>query len=473
MGALRAYQAQAARFALDGLERYGGAGLFLDMGLGKTLTSIAVMDILHAARPSTRFLVVAPPLIAKYSWPDELEKWSGLHGLDWKLLAGSPKRRRELLKKDTAVTIVSQSLLKWLDENVEHWPWTIWIVDELSGYKNPDSGRFRILKARKANLNAHPSGNGRRSAMRGRPAHVVGLTGTPATKNLLDLWAQMFLIDSGRALGRTMSGYRDRWFVPSRMIQGPAGPRPIDWTPVEGARKAILDAVGPECLSMRAKDKLPDLPPLVQQDHWIDMPAETRSVYDAIRKDLVVDVKGREVTAANAGVLTGKLSQLTAGCLYPDTDDMDRHVTHMDDVKLDVLEDIVDSSDGQVLVFYRFKDELERLRGRFGERLHDVHEPDIVARWNDGRIPLLAAHPASAKFGLNLQKGGHEIVWLTLPWSLDDYSQANARLARSGQTDTVVVHRLVERHTVDGRILNVLAERESLHEAVMGALERD
>lgn len=473
MGALRSYQADAAGFALDALGRRGGAGLFLDMGLGKTLTSIAVMDVLHEADPSVRFLVIAPPLIAKYSWPDELAKWSALHSLDWAVLDGSPKRRMEALEKDAAVTVVSQGLLKWLDANVGRWPWTVWVVDELSGYKNPDSVRFRILKARRANLNARPLSGGGRSRAAGDRARVLGLTGTPATKNLLDLWAQMYLLDGGATLGPTMSGYRDKWFRPSRMIEGPYGPQVVDWEPREGARGQILGAIAPECMSMRASDKLPDLPPLVEQDHWLDMPAATRRAYSKIRRDLAVELgDGRQVTAANAGVLTGKLSQLAAGCLYPDPDDPDGAVERLDDAKMDELAAIREASDGQLLVFYRFRDELERMRARFGSDLHEVHEPDIVGRWNRGEIPMLAAHPLSAKFGLNLQEGGHEIVWMTLPWSLDDYSQANARLNRSGQRDTVVVHRLVERGTVDGRILDVLAERESLHDSVMAALRR-
>lgn len=473
MGALRSYQADAAGFALDALSERGGAGLFLDMGLGKTLTSIAVMDVLHEADPSMRFLVVAPPLIAKYSWPDELAKWSGLHSLDWTVLDGSPKKRLEKLESGAAVTVVSQGLLKWLDDNVNRWPWRLWVIDELSGYKNPGSVRFRVLKARRANLNAHPLPSGGRSRTAGPKARVLGLTGTPATKNLLDLWAQMYLLDGGATLGPTMSGYRDEWFRPTRVIQGPYGPQAVEWEPRAGARRAILGAVAPECMSMRASDKLPDLPPLVEQDHWLDMPKATRRTYSKIRRDLAVRLDdGQEVTAANAGVLTGKLSQLAAGCLYPDPDDPTGVVEHMDDAKLDELTAIRESSDGQLLVFYRFKDELERMRARFGSDLHEVHEPDIVARWNRGEVPMLAAHPLSAKFGLNLQDGGHEVVWTTLPWSLDDYSQANARLNRSGQRDTVVVHRLVERGTVDERILDVLAERASLHDSVMAALRR-
>lgn len=475
MGYLREYQAEAAAFALKSIRRCGGAGLFLDMGLGKTLTSIAVMDVLHAADPDMRFLVVAPSLVARKSWPDELDKWRGMHSLDWTALAGRPPaRRRELLEEDTAVTIVSQDLLAWLDRTVEVWPWRGLVVDELSGYRNPDSVRFRVLRARRANRAAHPLKGNRRSRAKGGPVEaVLGLTGTPATRNLLDLWAEMYLVDGGRALGDTMSGYRDRWFHPTRFVStGGAMPRAVDWEADDGARPRIMAAVAPEALSMRARDRLPGLPDMLAVDHWVDMPAATRRRYDELRRDMVAELGDREVTAANAGVLTGKLCQLTAGCLYPDADDPDGRVARLDDAKLDELERIVDGADGPVLVFYRFKDELERLRARF-DGLREVHEPGVLDEWNAGRVPLLAAHPASAKFGLNIQHGGHEIVWLSLTWSLDEYDQANARLHRSGQERAVRVHRILEEGTVDERMVDVLERRRSLHDAVMGALEGD
>lgn len=480
MGLLREYQAQAAAFALNSMRRHGGAGLFLDMGLGKTLTSIAVMDILHRADPTMRFLVIAPALVARKSWPDELDKWHGRHTLDWVTLAGerNTRKRRELLERDATVVIASQDGLKWLDTEVKVWPWRTIIVDELSGYRNPDAKRFRILKARRANRAAHPLKGGRRSRVAGGPVeYVLGLTGTPATRNLLDLWAELYLIDGGRVLGPTLAGYRDRWFHATRYVStGYGAPRPVDWEPNRGAREEIMRRVETECLSMRAADRLPGLPALMTVDHWLDMPAGTRAEYTTLRHDMTVTLHGdgadRDVSAANAGVLTGKLSQLTAGCLYPDSDDEDGHVIRLDDTKLDELERIVQDADGPVLVFYRFTDELERLRERF-PGLREVHEKGVLDEWNRGLVPILAAHPASAKFGLNIQHGGHVIVWLSLTWSLDEYDQANARLHRSGQDKPVMVHRLLEEHTVDERIVDVLEKRRTLHDAVMDALDKD
>ena len=450
MGALREYQAQAARFALDNLAHHGGAGLFLDMGLGKTLTSIAVMDILHAADPTLRFLVVAPSLVARNSWPDELDHWQNHHSLDWAVACGTPKQRQAALGKKATVTVINQENIVWLDQTMKEWPWKALIVDELSAYKNPGAKRFRALKRRRANMD-----------------WCLGLTGTPATKNLLDLWAEMYLIDQGATLGGTLTKYRNRFFHPSRWMAG----RVIEWAPNPGAQDEILSLIDNECLSMRAKDKLPGLPRLLTVDHWLDMPADTKTKYDMIRRDMVAELDdGRVVSAANAGVLTGKLSQLAAGCLYPDTDDMTGQVTRFDNAKLDRLDEIIQNADGPVLVFYRFQDELERMRNRYPD-LREVHEKNVLDEWNRGRIPLLAAHPAAAKYGLNIQHGGHEIVWTSLTWSLDEYDQANARLHRSGQDRPVTVHRLLESGTVDRRIVDVLAGRARLHDAVMGALK--
>ena len=282
----------------------------------------------------------------------------------------------------------------------------------------------------------------------------------------------MMLVDGGRTLGRSMERFKGEYFRESRWIKNPYGvSQCIEWEPLDGTQTRIMDRIGADCLSMRAADKLPGLPDLLTVDHWIDMPAETRAKYDEIRRAMVLEVSGREdVTAANAGVLTGKLSQLTAGCVYPDSDDSDRTVMHVDDAKMDELERIVAEADGPVLVFYRFKDELERMAKRFSG-MREVHEDGVLVEWNAGRVPLLAAHPMAAKYGLNIQHGGHEIVWLSLPWSLEDYDQANARLHRSGQSHPVRVHRICESGTVDSRILSVLERRASLHDAVMGALK--
>lgn len=452
---LHEYQKQAIRFALKAFASPShGCGLFLEPGLGKTLTSIAVMDIMHAADPHARFLVIAPALVARNSWPDELERWKNMHSLTWAAAVGTPKQRSKALDAGADVTVIGQDNLKWLDDKVGDWPWTGIVVDELSGYKTPRSNRGLIL---------------RRHARQAK--WTLGLTGTPATKNLLDLWGEIAVIDRSETLERSMTRYRDRWFTPTRYIDMGGCRQPIDYRPRDGAQQEILDLIEPFCLSMKASDRLPGLPSMIETDHWLDMPKPTRDTYDRLRRQMVAELgDGTTVTAANAGVLTVKLAQLTCGCLYPDADDPDGTIRHVDDVKLDALADIIGAADGPVLVFYQFKDELERMRARF-PGMREVHEKGVLEEWRQGRVPLLAAHPQAAKYGLNIQDGGHEIVWTSLPWSFDDYRQACDRLHRQGQKRTVRVHRLLESNTVDRRKLDVLTGRMMLHEAVMDALE--
>lgn len=302
---LHEYQKQAVRFALKAFASPSrGCGLFLEPGLGKTLTSIAVMDIMHAADPHARFLVIAPALVARNSWPDELERWKNMHSLTWAAAVGTPKQRSKALDAGADVTVIGQDNLKWLDDKVGDWPWTGLIVDELSGYKTPRSNRGLVL---------------RRHARKAR--WTLGLTGTPATKNLLDLWGEIAVIDRSETLERSMTRYRDRWFTPTRYIDMGGCRQPIDYRPRDGAQQEILDLIEPFCLSMKASDRLPGLPSMIETDHWLDMPKPTRDTYDQMRRQMVAELgDGTTVTAANAGVLTAKLAQLTCGCLYPRLD---------------------------------------------------------------------------------------------------------------------------------------------------------
>lgn len=462
---LHSYQASAVRFALDSFPRHHGCGLFLDMGLGKTLTTICIMDLWHATHPDARFLVVAPKTVAVNTWPAELEKWSQAHRLDFAVACGmkpDPKRRAEALARNATVTIINQENLGWLDKHVDEWPWDCIILDELSGYKDPGSKRFRLLKRRRRNLNASPL-----RSRRGREASwVLGLTGTPAAKGLMDLWAQCFLLDGGDALGATLTAYRTKWFTPGRRN----GNVVYEWKPRPEAYDGIMTAIAPFCLTMLARDKLPGLPQSTVIDHMVPMPEGTRAAYDEFRREQWMEVGDTEVSAPNAGVLCNKLAQFTAGCVYPDPE-VGGDVVHLDDAKLDELDRIITESQGeQILVFYQFRDELERLKARYGRLVHTTDEPDIVARWDRHEVPILATHPLSSRFGLNLQHSGHIVVWLALTWSLEDYSQANCRLDRQGQTRPVQIHRLLEPDTVDMRKVAVLSGRAELAGAVMDEL---
>lgn len=465
---LHAYQKQAVLFALQAFHTHGGAGLFLDMGLGKTLTTIAILDVMHRLHPDWRFLIVAPKTVAVNTWPAELAKWRQAHTLDWAVACGvksNAKQRREALAQQATVTIINQENLGWLDRELAQWPWDGIVLDELSGYKDPSSNRFRILKRRRQDRTHAPKHPGH-----GRPVQwVLGLTGTPAAKGLMDLWAQCRLLDTTGALETTLTRYRETYFTPGRRN----GHVVYEWRARPGAFDRIMRRIEPFCLTMLAREQLQGLPdkPLII-DHWVEMPEQTRREYERFKHERWLELAGRQVTAVNAGVLAGKLVQFTSGCLYPDEDSEDGRIIHYDAAKLDVFDRIMAESQGeQILVFYQLRDELERLRAKYGKRVRTVDEPGIVDAWNRGEVPVLAAHPAQAKFGLNLQHAGHIIVWLNLTWSLEDWAQANARLDRQGQTRIVQIHRIVTRDSVDERKLDVLSGRAVLADAVMGELK--
>lgn len=465
---LHAYQKQAVLFALQAFHTHGGAGLFLDMGLGKTLTTIAILDVMHRLHPDWRFLIVAPKTVAVNTWPAELAKWRQAHTLDWAVACGvksNAKQRREALAQQATVTIINQENLGWLDRELAQWPWDGIVLDELSGYKDPSSNRFRILKRRRQDRTHAPKHPGH-----GRPVQwVLGLTGTPAAKGLMDLWAQCRLLDTTGALETTLTRYRETYFTPGRRN----GHVVYEWRARPGAFDRIMRRIEPFCLTMLAREQLQGLPdkPLII-DHWVEMPEQTRREYERFKHERWLELAGRQVTAVNAGVLAGKLVQFTSGCLYPDEDSEDGRIIHYDAAKLDVFDRIMAESQGeQILVFYQLRDELDRLRAKYGKRVRTVDEPGIVDAWNRGEVPVLAAHPAQAKFGLNLQHAGHIIVWLNLTWSLEDWAQANARLDRQGQTRIVQIHRIVTRDSVDERKLDVLSGRAVLADAVMGELK--
>lgn len=530
---LKPYQKQAVRFALT----HPHCGLFLDMGLGKTLISIAIMDITRRRHENLHWLIVMPPqLVRQHTWQHELSKWAAWHDLTSQTLDMPPKPRERVCRnaRQPDVTIISSSQLAWLDATIRNWPWNALIIDELSAYRNTRSQRFRALKRH-------------RHAMR----RIIGLTGTPVPKSLDNLWGEIALLDGGTSLGTSLTRYRLRWFTPGQR-NWQTGVI-YDWQPQTGAFDQIMHAIKPFCLSMSRHDQTPE-----QTDPILDiitgrMPDTTRNAYDRLRHDMAVNLDPGMVTAVNAGTLTDRLTQLTAGFLYPDRasrtvtiplpdtptppppapygtiggrhvvslqiagthrdDDTgqiepdvdgllddhtrirldpgtyrvdryaatltvrpepllyDRMVRDLDTMKLTLLDRLLERLDGQpLLLFYRYRRELQRLKTRYGRRLHTLDEPDAQDRWNQGRIPILALQPSSSQYGLNLQHGGHHVCWTTLTWDSEQWSQANARLNRTGQTSRVTVHVLAAERSIDQRILDVLQGRLDLQRAVLTAL---
>lgn len=425
------YQKMAIRKILDTPR----CGLFLDMGLGKTvITLTAVEELMYNSFEISKVLVIAPLRVAEDTWSRECGKWDHLKHLRISKILGNQRQRRLALVQDADVYIINRENVVWLTNELSQigngWFFDMVIIDELSSFKSSKANRFRALKKYIT-----------------RSQRVVGLTGTPAPNGLMDLWSEMYLIDGGERLGRTITGYRERYFTPNQRNQTTI----FNYKPKENAEKAILDRISDICVSMQAEDWL-DMPERIDSVINVRMTPEQRAAYEKFEKDAYMQFREGEATAATAAALTNKLLQYSNGAVY--TDNGEYGVAN--DNKLDALAEIIEAAGGRpVLCFYSFRHDLERIqkRFRFAKKLSSA---DDIENWNRGDIPLLLAHPAGAGHGLNLQSGGNIIVWYGLTWSLELYQQANARLYRQGQEQAVIIHHLLTEDTCDMRVYKSL-----------------
>lgn len=396
-------------------------------------------------------LIVAPLAVARSTWPAELAKWDLGGDLTMSLVVGSPRQRERALAERADVYVTNRENVVWLSERYRGaWPFGTLVVDELSGFKNRQSKRWKALKARRPECD-----------------RFWGLTGTPAPNGLMDLWAQVYLADSGESLGRTIGVYRERFFRPGRRN----GYVVYDWRLREGAAERIYERLADVSVSMRAADKL-SLPGRVDTTVYADL-GDAWDGYRSFEEESVAEVAGMEVTATSAGVLAMKLMQYADGAVYADADTPERgqwRAVH--DAKLDALSRIVEESQGEpLLVFYAFRHDMERILAAHPEARVLDSKGEAVDAWNRGEVPMLLAHPGSCGYGLNLQAGGRHIAWFGLTWDLASYQQANARLDRQGQTGTVVVYHIVGKGTVDERVMRVLEGKASLQDEMMDAVE--
>lgn len=422
------YQAFAEKFVLE----QDAAGLFLDMGLGKTAVTLSACEkLLRDSFDVDKLLVIAPLLPAKETWPDELAKWDHLEGLTYSLVVGSEQERLAALRAEADLYIINRDNVVWLvDHYKKRWPFDMVVIDELSSFKSSKSQRFRALRK-----------------VRKYIKRIVGLTGTPAPNGLLDLWSQVYLLDEGQRLGKTLTVYRDTYFTPGR--RGPNGVV-YEWLPKEGAREAIFEKLADLCISMKTEDYI-DLPEKLFIRHKVRLPDKAVKQYKQLEKDMLLPFADGDIDAATAAILTNKLLQMAGGAVY----DENSNVKVIHEAKLEKLDQLIEEANGQpVLVFYNYQHELERLQARYPSAIH-VKEDNIVKRWNAKEIPLLLANPASAGHGLNLQFGGHIIVWYSPTWNLEFYQQANKRLHRRGQAETVLIHNLVSSGTMDERVYDI------------------
>ncbi len=434
-------------FAIDYIETHPVAAVLLDMGLGKTVISLtAIADLLFDSFLAHRILVVAPLRVARDTWPAELEKWSHLQHLTYAVAVGTPKERKAALMAGADITIINRENLGWLieDSNLP-FDYDMVVIDELSSFKNHQSKRFRSLMK-----------------VRPKVKRIIGLTGTPSSNGLMDLWAEFRLLDMGKRLGRFITEYRNNYFLPDKRN----GMIVYSYKPLPYAEELIYRQISDITISMKSTDHL-QMPELISSQYEVRLSKEERQRYDELKKDLILQLPDGDITAANAAALTGKLSQLANGAIYADTGE----VVEFHDRKLDALEDILEAANGKpVLVAYWFKHDLERIKRRFSVR--EIKESRDITDWNAGKIPVAVIHPASAGHGLNLQAGGSTLIWFGLTWSLELYQQTNARLWRQGQTSgTVVIEHIITKGTIDERILKALSQKELTQTALIDAVK--
>ncbi len=442
------------KYAIQYIETHPIAAVLLDMGLGKTsITLTALNDLLFDRFLIRKALVIAPLRVARDTWPDEIQKWEHLRSLNYSVAVGTEAERLAALKRQADIYIINRENVQWLvEESGIPFDFDMVVVDELSSFKNHQSKRFKAL-------------------MKKRPGvgRIVGLTGTPTGNGLMDLWAEFKLLDMGQRLGRFIGQYRTRFFLPDKRN----GQVVFSYKPLPGAEQEIYRLISDITISMKSTDHL-QMPKLVSSAYTVCLSEAEMQRYVSLKQELILQLPGGEITAANAAALSGKLSQMANGAVYAD----DRAVIPVHDRKLDALEDIIESMGGKpLLVAYWFRHDLERIR----ERLHKLKIPfscldatGSIHRWNAGEIPVALIHPASAGHGLNLQSGGSAIVWFGLTWSLELYQQTNARLWRQGQrAETVVVQHIITKGTIDERMMKVLSEKDTTQAALIDAVKAE
>ncbi len=438
------YQEYATRF----IQTHEVSAIFLDCGMGKSVITLTAIKRLLAKGKARRVLVVAPLRVAQTTWPDEIQKWDHLKGLTYAVAVGSEEKRKAALAKKADITIINRENVEWLvAKSGQKWCYDTVVLDELSSFKSYQAKRFKYL-------------------LKVRPfvSRIVGLTGTPASNGLMDLWAEFRVLDLGERLGRYITRYREAYFKPDKRNAQVV----FSYKPLPGAEERIYEKISNITISMKAKDYL-HLPELVFNDVFVKLDEKAERAYAEFKADMVVELKGEEIDAVNAAVLSNKLLQMANGAIYAE----DGKVIRIHDKKLDALEDMLESANGKpVLVAYWFKHDLQRIKERF-PLAREIKTAEDIRAWNNGEIAMGLIHPASAGHGLNLQRGGSTIIWFGLTWSLELYQQLNARLYRQGQKETVIIHHILTEGTMDERVLRAVGEKDKTQSALIDAVRAE
>lgn len=436
------YQAYSTNFILE----HPVSAIFLDCGLGKTVITLTAIDELMYDRfEVSKVLVIAPLRVAANSWPSEFAKWDHLKGLTYSVVLGSEPERKAALQKEADVYIINRENVQWLvEKSGAPFDFDMVVIDELSSFKSHTSKRFKSL------LKVRP-----------RVRRIVGLTGTPSSNGLMDLWAEFRGLDMGQRLGRYIGQYRKSFFAPDKRNAQVI----FSYKPLPGAEDAIYRKISDITISMKSGDYL-KMPKLVINEVPVYLNPAEQEQYDKLKEEMVIDLNGKEIDAANAAALSGKLLQMANGAVY----DEHREPILIHNRKLDALEDLIESANGRpVLVAYWYQHDLLRIRRRFDVR--EIKTGKDISDWNAGNIPVALIHPASAGHGLNLQAGGSTLVWFGLTWSLELYQQTNARLWRQGQTSTVVIHHIITKGTIDENVMAALRKKERTQDGLINAVK--
>ena len=436
------YQNYAKNFILA----HKVSALFLDCGLGKTITTLtAINELMYDSFEISKVLIIAPLRVAQSTWKDEIEKWDHLNLLRYSVAVGDEKERLKALKQNSDIYIINRENVDWLvTKSGIDFNFDMLIIDELSSFKSHTSKRFKSL-------------------LKIRPyfERVVGLTGTPSSNGLMDLWAEFRILDLGERLGRYITHYRNEYFLPDKRN----GAVIFSYKPQPNAEERIYRRLADITISMKSTEYL-KMPELILNELEINLDEEDQIKYKKFKKEMVMTIQEKEIDAINAASLSNKLIQLANGSIY----DEDKKFYEVHNKKLDRLEEIIESANGKpVLVAYWFKADKERIEKRF--KVREIKTADDIKQWNMGMINLALIHPASAGHGLNLQSGGSTLVWFSLTWSLELYQQTNARLYRQGQKDTVVIHHLITKNTIDEDIIKSLKRKDKTQEALMRAVK--
>ena len=416
------------------------------MGLGKTsITLTAVNELLFDSFEVRKVLVIAPLRVARNTWCDEIKKWDHLRNIKYSIVVGTEKERISALNEKADIYIINRENVDWLvNKSGYKFDFDMIVIDELSSFKNHQSKRFKSLMK-----------------IRPKVKRIVGLTGTPSSNGLMDLFAEFKVLDLGERLGYFIGQYRNTYFKPDKTN----GAIVYSYKPLPNAEDSIYERISDITVSMKASEYL-KMPELVISNYKVEMSDNEKKQYDEMKKNLICKIKDGEITVSNAGSLSNKLSQFANGAVYDD----EQNIVEIHSRKLDALEDIIESMNGKpLLVAYWYKHDLQRIKQRFDVK--EIKTGKDIADWNKGKIPVALIHPASAGHGLNLQQGGSTIVWFGLTWSLELYQQTNGRLYRQGQKNTVVIQHIVTKGSIDEQILMALERKNKTQEDLIEAVK--